>query len=377
MKVASERLVSGNSVYRDNGYWSATQFPQNQEVWAEIAVAAIDDVALEARVINPGTGTGSSYSAGYDFTVPGQWGLNKFENGAFLASIGSTSSGPLIAAGDFIIVRLIGDTITIYRERAGVLTQALQVTDSSYQRSGYIATQVGSTGTGAELESFGGGAIEPAGVLLDDFERPDDTAPPPGPNWENGVTIFGAGEGIVIVGGKAMRKATGGNIQGGTYIQDRGPDLWFIADLTDWTNTTNNALNLYTRLVNLGGSSTDGYGVEIFRTATQVEWSLLRFDNAAATVIGSVTVQSVASGDQIALGCFGSSISAWRKPSGGVWTQIVSALDSTYSSSGRVGLDFSNNQETKVGAIYVGPPKFEFIKSMGKRWFPKPKLRVA
>jgi hypothetical protein len=196
---------------------------------------------------------------------------------------------------------------------------------------------------------------EPAAVLLDDFNRAD-TGPPPSSQWTNGVFTFVGGEGLLVVSNRCSRPA-GGSFRQGSYWNASlyGPDCCVIVDLGAWTNTFNNGISIYLRLVQIGSGTTDGYAVHINRDVSSTVWGIQRMTNGAGTDIAPGVAQAIAAGDKLALQTIGPVIEAWIKPSGGNWTLVTRAIDTTYAGAGSVGIEITGtNQETGLDNFSVG-----------------------
>lgn len=204
-------------------------------------------------------------------------------------------------------------------------------------------------------EAYFDGVLEPTGALIDDFNRADDATPPPGTNWTNGgPNNFTAGEGLAIVSNQVTRKSSGSFRQGGYWnVQDFGPDVFVIADVTEHTVSGFAGFSLYGRLKDLAASTTDGYGIDYDQSGATV--SLLRYTNAAGTTIASNVTLTLAVGDQTALECTGSTIAFWHKPTGGIWLRRSFATDTTYPLAGKVAIEFNDGQNIKLDNLSIGP----------------------
>lgn len=189
-------------------------------------------------------------------------------------------------------------------------------------------------------------------ILLDDFNRADDSSPPPGSSWTNGVQTFVAGEGIVIVSNQATRLSTGGYRQGGYWNVRTYKDVDFVAEISAWTAAVNEGLALFTRLKDVGSGAVDGYSLEFTHNGSTVDLSVIRMLNGVSTAL-NVTTVTLAANDKIALTCRGDLIVGWHRASAASeWTQLAAVLDSTYA-DGYVGVEFLNGQNTKLTTLWA------------------------
>jgi hypothetical protein len=91
------------------------------------------------------------------------------------------------------------------------------------------------------------------------------------------------------------------------------------------------------------GSAKAGYEVRFTETSTNVyEVGLSKWQAGAKTALASKTGYSFAIGGRIALVEKGGTVSVWTAPSGGEFTQLLSATD-TALTSGFTGLEASGN----------------------------------
>lgn len=201
---------------------------------------------------------------------------------------------------------------------------------------------------------------DPVATLQDDFNRANE-GPPPSSKWTNGIQTFTGGEGLVVLSNQCTRASAGGYRQGSYWNNAQfGPDTCVVVDIAGWVDTNGNGISLFSRLANIGSTTTDGYYFLVERDAGVTVWSFLRLDDNVPTTLGSTVTQAVAAGDQIAMQVIGSTLEGWRKPSAGSWTLILSRTDSTYANAGYVGAEITNNQETVIdnfSAITVAPQR--------------------
>jgi hypothetical protein len=81
----------------------------------------------------------------------------------------------------------------------------------------------------------------------------------------------------------------------------------------------------------------NGYGVFVIALAGTDEVRIYRSDAGVSTQIGSSVVREFTSGESIGIEIVGNTITAYIK-SGGTWSAIGSATDSTYTAAGYIGL---------------------------------------
>jgi hypothetical protein len=204
-------------------------------------------------------------------------------------------------------------------------------------------------------------ASEPSSATIrDDFNRADDAVPPPGVNWTNGVITFGASDGIAIVSNQACRRSAGAFRQGGYWNANMFSNADAVVDVSAWVNTNNNGFALYGRLQQIAAGTTDGYSMNVSRDVTGVVlWNTFRFTNATSTDLVPAVSRAIAANDKAALSCRGDLIIVWHQPGGaGEWTQVAAAVDTTYAGPGRTGLDFMNNQVTRITNLWVTEVRF-------------------
>jgi hypothetical protein len=116
---------------------------------------------------------------------------------------------------------------------------------------------------------------------------------------------------------------------------------------------------MYARLKDFTSTTTDGYAVYGGLGGATQTWIMARYDNGAATQLGSTFVQNIAAGDSIGIEVTGSTINAMYKPTGGSWTTVASRGDTTYSGSGCIGFYVSTDTVIRLdnfggGTIVTG-----------------------
>lgn len=92
------------------------------------------------------------------------------------------------------------------------------------------------------------------------------------------------------------------------------------------------SIGLFVRM-DSGGSN--GYFVVAITNSGTDEFRIFRFDGGSPTQLGSTVSQEFSTGDKFGIEAIGTSIKAYRLPSGGSWGQIGSTqTDGTYSAAG-------------------------------------------
>lgn len=170
------------------------------------------------------------------------------------------------------------------------------------------------------------GSSFPSTSLIDDFNRADES--PLASGWTLPVWIGG---GNVRVLSNSVTYITG----------DYGDAAWNTAPANDqeaWitfstlTATGSPSASVFARLTNINGSTVRGYEVAADVNAGTIE---LKTMTPSFTTLDSASI-TLQQGDALGIRAVGTAITGWHKPSGGSWTQILSATDSS-ETSGRIG----------------------------------------
>ena len=120
---------------------------------------------------------------------------------------------------------------------------------------------------------------------------------------------------------------------------DYGPDTEVYATVTAKDTTNGNDFGLYARLQQIGAGTTDGYMLNITTAAGVDVWSFNRYtDGAWVSFIGAKFTQEIAAGDAVGMSIVGTTLTAWYKPVGGVWSRLAERDDATYPGAGKLGL---------------------------------------
>ena len=120
---------------------------------------------------------------------------------------------------------------------------------------------------------------------------------------------------------------------------DYGPDVEVYVTVTAKDTTNGNDCNLFARLRQIAETTTDGYSLNIALAAGADVWSLLRWENGAySATLGATFTQEISAGDSVGLSIVGSTLTAWYKAVGGVWSRLAERDDATYPGAGKLGL---------------------------------------
>jgi len=142
---------------------------------------------------------------------------------------------------------------------------------------------------------------------------------------------------------------------GGSYIDlsQYGPDCEAYATIAALQAIDTIDGYLYVRAQNVGTTSLDGYIVMLFRSSGVNDdgLQLAVETDGADTALGFSGGFDWAVGDKYGIRANKNRIEAWRCPSGGSWTRLISAVDSTYASAGYIGLaaEASSLRLTDIG----------------------------
>jgi hypothetical protein len=178
----------------------------------------------------------------------------------------------------------------------------------------------------------------PTTSVIDSFNRGDEDPVSDGGKWSLGPDDFGS---------NTLRLATNelrptvGVTSANAYRndQDYGPDVEVFTTIGVVAST---AVLLYARLVNIGAGTTDGYACYFNFSGTD-DALICRVDNDSLVGLGSAIVPPApyAAGDKLGLECIGSTIAAYVFQSG-IWTQLGTRTDSTYSAAGKIGVKIAD-----------------------------------
>jgi hypothetical protein len=179
----------------------------------------------------------------------------------------------------------------------------------------------------------------PTTSVLDDFNRSNE-GPPPSANWTD-----------LLNGMEVVSNACKGDNGG-----DANVSLWdaatYGADCEAYLTITTRGSNLqllylFARCTTLNIATFDGYDVEytVVDGVNNDTVIINRIDNGVTTQLGATITLEFANGDKLGIEAIGSTIKAYRCPSGGSWGDISSGgrSDSSYGSAGYVGLGCYSN----------------------------------
>jgi hypothetical protein len=164
-------------------------------------------------------------------------------------------------------------------------------------------------------------------TTYDDFNRADGVL---GSNWQNAF----AGSGNERIASSRLSSLSGASTPAwiGTTPPADGDTYIEVPVLP----VAGNKVILDIRVQNVSSGTTwNGYQVTIIPSTKA--WTLARVTNAASTTIASGTAAAFAAGDAIGIRANGSILEVWVRNSG-TWSFLGSALDSTYSTPGPIGV---------------------------------------
>lgn len=169
----------------------------------------------------------------------------------------------------------------------------------------------------------------PTTSLLDDFNRAN--ADPISGTWTTPIGLSGGAGAIEIVSNQVAGRAGDGMWDLTTY----GPDLeaWFT--MVDKPGNGLGGIFAYGRMSTLTNTA-NGYSVDFRVTGGTDTIRIIRYDAGSGTVLDS-TGQTFNAGDGIGLEIIGSTIKMYRRDTG-VWGEVFSFVDATYSAAGYIGL---------------------------------------
>jgi hypothetical protein len=187
---------------------------------------------------------------------------------------------------------------------------------------------------------------DPNAALLDDFNRGS-----LGANWTT-PGVLNANPQLVISANQLCRDSSGSYRQGGYWNAGTFTDVDMIAELSALTNEVGDGFAMYGRLVSPGGAGVDGYGVLIDSDGADWTWVQSVITDAATPVTNSGLFAALTSADSICIRLKGNMFLLWQK-TGGIWSQVGVVIDDTYASAGFIGMEFLNNQDTKITNLYA------------------------
>lgn len=186
----------------------------------------------------------------------------------------------------------------------------------------------------------------PTTAVLDAFTGAGPTSPPSA-SWG---ALGGIATALRLTNNQV--DSNGATAFGGNHwnVATYGPDTeaFVTVDVKGVTDAVPLA-RLYARLANpTSATLQDGYSLQVqHRTgATLDEWTISRIDDNVYTVLGAIVSQDVGAGEKIGFELIGTTLKGYLF-TGGVWTEILSRTDATYTGAGYVAL-VTNRQTVKL-----------------------------
>ena len=184
----------------------------------------------------------------------------------------------------------------------------------------------------------------PTTSVLDNFNRADEN-PLGNGNWSN--PWYAGLNNLKILTNEVT--STGSGFGSAWWSASTfGPDSECFATIAGQP-TLNQAFNVIVRSVNNNTASLDGYQAHFETGAVDDTVQIQRIDDTATTTLGATITQGFINGDAIGVEIIGSTLRAYRKPSGGSWAQIgTDRTDATYSAAGNIALGIGDNISGKA-----------------------------
>lgn len=178
---------------------------------------------------------------------------------------------------------------------------------------------------------------------------------------------------VICVGGIINRGATAGS--GSAFRGNFGPDVQASYRYVD-SEGGNNSVDIFLRLSGASAAARDGYACRVWGTDANARWLLMRLDDSNdvtltdRNITTDLTTPTVADNDVIGCEMIGSILTAYRCPGGINCEVVVTAVDTTYTNAGPVGIAFRSGNTYAVddfwaatvgaggGRRFVGPIVF-------------------
>lgn len=248
-----------------------------------------------------------------------------------LSTAAVTAASPSTTASTPGLIQLSGDLggTATSPEIVSVLGGEIPVTSSSPMAiSGQPTTGQVLTGSYTAPGTF------PTTGVLDNFTRSSENPLSDGGKWATFTGWTGGNNALeIITSGQAIASVSGG-----------GAALWTATQYTDsevYTTVEAFSGDTITLFLRIGSpSSFTGYRLKI-------QNGLMEFYRSDSTSLSSPVFPTIGIGDSVGARIVGTTLTAWHKPSGGSWTQVASATDSTYT-SGYIGVAI-NDQAAAIG----------------------------
>lgn len=175
----------------------------------------------------------------------------------------------------------------------------------------------------------------PTTGVLDSFTGTNGTdLPVYSSNWSSAPT----GGVTLEIQDNAVTGTSAGSNNTNSWATTFGPDIEAYVTITTKPADGNIVLLLARGTQETSLLTADGYCLRFAPVAGTDTLTIQRIDNGGQTSISSAFSQEVSNGDSIGLEIVGSTLTAYYKPSGGNWTALGTATDSTYTTSGKIGL---------------------------------------
>lgn len=168
LEVNTNQLRCGSAA-NSIGRWNVSTFGGDSEVYCDVPTlpASGDWIGLFLRMGTGATGDGYVLEVYNDGGSPDLY-IFRIDNTAYTQLGAAVTNG--VAAGDALMLRAVGSTITAHRRQSGVWSTSMTRTDSTYSAAGFIG--VYGTGTTFRLDDFGGGTyVPPAASTSFPFRR--------------------------------------------------------------------------------------------------------------------------------------------------------------------------------------------------------------
>lgn len=177
----------------------------------------------------------------------------------------------------------------------------------------------------------------PTTSVIDNFNRANE-GPPPSANWS----------GPIRPGQPRLKVVTNQVV---ANADDNAEDYWSNATFGPDSEAyitiptfSNDHSSVYLRLQAPGTAGVDGYRElsSAFSSVTQI----YRVDDTVHTQLGADISQAWSNGDAHGADIVVSTITAYRKPSGGSWGSLGTRTDNTYAGAGNIGLNMNSINQT-------------------------------
>lgn len=155
---AAATTIATGAFESSGWYWNLNTFGPDAEVYATMSTVGTDNIYRLYLRLSPATGNGYLITAN-KFTS--QIGLYRSDGGIY-TQLGSLIS-QTIFNGDSFGASIVGDTLTAYYKpsAASSWSNIGSRTDSTYSSAGAVGAYWYSFNTGATLDNFGGGSLNP------------------------------------------------------------------------------------------------------------------------------------------------------------------------------------------------------------------------